>query len=272
MAANLPIGVFDSGVGGLTVVRALQARLPAEDILYLGDTARVPYGTRSADTVRRYSVNNARHLLGHGCKAIVIACNTASSVATDAVRELARVPVIDVIEPVAAAVAASSTTGRIAVLGTRGTVRSEAYLRALRRHRAELHIVQRACPLFVPLAEEGWCAGSIVEAIAHEYLDDLLRTENVDSVILGCTHYPMLIAPIARVVSEMSATHTLIHDCGHHTADALAAELERLHLLAVSGKRGQLRVLVTDTPDSVFDVGSRFLGKSLENVEHVDIS
>lgn len=272
MAVDLPIGVFDSGVGGLTVVRALQTRLPAEDILYLGDTARVPYGTRSADTIRRYSTNNARYLMRRGCKAIVIACNTASSVATDDVRLLAQMPVIDVIEPVAAAVAARSVTGRVAVLGTRGTVRSDAYPRALRRHRPDLHVAQQACPLFVPLAEEGWDDGPIVEAIAHRYLDDLLAKERVDSIILGCTHYPILATPIARVVNAASPSPVQIFDSGRYTAETLAAVLDQRHLLRSDSSRGTLRVLVTDTPDSVVEVGGRFLGRPLEFIEHVDIS
>ena len=193
MSDSLPIGVFDSGVGGLTVVAALRRGMPQESVLYLGDTARLPYGTKSPETVRRYSRRNVDFLVSRGVKAVVVACNTASAVALDALSET--VPVWGVIEP-GAARAAEVSAGRVGVLATQSTTDSDAYGRALRRCRGDLEVVSQACPLFVPLIEEGWSDDPVTEEIARRYLEPLIRSR-VDTVVLGCTHYPLL-APLLR--------------------------------------------------------------------------
>ncbi len=266
-----PVGVFDSGVGGLTVLRALRARLPAERLIYLGDTARVPYGTKAPETVRRYAVNVTELLIERDCKAIVIACNTASAFALEAVSAHVAVPVIDVIRPVASAVAVSSTHGRIGVLGTRGTVASGAYLRALARIGRPLHVAQQSCPLFVPLAEEGWTSGEVPTRVAERYLADLLARESLDSLVLGCTHYPLLRDVIADVVGRCSPTPVRIHDSAEHTADCVARKLAADGLAAAAAGDGSLGFLVTDDPGAFAEVGGAFLGQAIEGAEHVDV-
>src|SRR5438105_3565570 len=188
---DAPIGLFDSGVGGLTVLRAVARRLPREHTVYLGDTARVPYGTRSREVVTRYALLNARHLARQGIKALVVACNTVSAHSLPALVETLPVPVIGVIEPGAQAAAARTRGGSIAVLGTPSTVASGAYQTALRRLAPLSPVVARACPLFVPLAEEGWTDGEVPRLVAERYLGDLRRA-GADTVLLGCTHYPLL--------------------------------------------------------------------------------
>jgi glutamate racemase len=197
-----PIGVFDSGVGGLTVLRALAERLPGERFLYLGDTARLPYGTKTADTVIRYSVQCAGRLVERGVKALVVACNTASSVALPALAAAyPGVPVLGVVEPGAEAAVAATRNGHVAVIATEGTVRGGAYLRALQAHRPGLRVTQVPCALFVSLAEEGWTEGAVVEAVAHRYLDLIFSGPDApDTLLLGCTHFPVLKATLNRVV------------------------------------------------------------------------
>ena len=193
------IGIFDSGMGGLTVMRALMARLPNERFLYLGDTARLPYGTKSADTVTRYSVQAASALVKRRIKLLVVACNTASGVALPALQEaFAPLPVIDVIAPGAEAALAASPRGPIAVIATEGTVKAGAYMRAIHARAPEVPVTQTACPLFVPLAEEGLIDGEIVELVAHRYLDPVLA-QKPHALVLGCTHYPALKATIAKI-------------------------------------------------------------------------
>ena len=193
-----PIGVFDSGVGGLTVVAALRRRLPAESILYLGDTARLPYGIKTAETVRRYTRRNVDFLVKRHVRTVVVACNTASAVALDGLDT--GVPLWGVVEP-GARRAAELSTGRVGVIGTESTILSDAYPRALRRLRPELEIASRACPLFVPLVEEGWHEDEITEQIARRYLEPLLE-QGIDTLVLGCTHYPLLAPLIRRVAGE----------------------------------------------------------------------
>ena len=194
--SELPVGVFDSGVGGLTVLRALVGQLPREDFLYLGDTARLPYGTKSPGTVARYSVRAAESLAERGIKALVVACNTASSTALPALRErFPELPVIGVIEPGARAACEASTSGRIAVLATEGTVAGGAYQRAIHELRPDAHVTQVACQIFVALAEEGWSEGEAVDAVTERYLAHL--DARVDTVVLGCTHFPLLADEIA---------------------------------------------------------------------------
>jgi glutamate racemase len=268
---QLPIGVFDSGVGGLTVLRALRARLPHEEFLYLGDTARLPYGTKSAESVQRYSVQAARFLVARGIKCLVIACNTASSVALEVLRrELAPVPIIGVIEPGVAAGCRASRSGHIAVIATEGTIRGGSYQRAIERLRPDAVVAARACSLFVALAEEGWRSGPVVEAVAHQYLDDLFRSDPVlDTLLLGCTHFPVLADTLQRVVGSGVA----IVDSAQTTAAALEQELTRLGLARRDGGGVRPTLMATDGPERFARVGSLFLGESFEasQVELVDL-
>ncbi len=194
------IGVFDSGVGGLTVLRSLHERLPREHFIYLGDTARLPYGTKSPESIRRYSIQAAGILRDRGIKCLVVACNTASAVALEALRErFAPLPVLGVLEPGAVAACRASRSGRIAVIATESTVRGGAYQTAIRRCRPDAQVLARACPLFVALAEEGWIEGEIVEAVAHRYLDGLFHgSEAPDTLVLGCTHFPVFASVLSR--------------------------------------------------------------------------
>lgn len=268
--------MFDSGVGGLTVLRALERHLPRDAFLYVGDTARVPWGTKGPDTVQRYSVRVARHLVDSGCRAIVIACNTASAFALEAVRAAVSVPVIDVITPVAVEVARAlaappASARHVAVLGTRGTVASHAYPRALAAIDNTLITHQRPCPLFVPLVEEGWVDGAVPEAIARTYLDPLLRENPPDALILGCTHYPMMSAVIARVARAILGRDVPLFESGDATANALA-ELLGAPSPDTRPVAPSARLQVTDSPELFLDIASRFLGRPVDTVEHIDLA
>jgi glutamate racemase len=261
--AELPIGVFDSGVGGLTVLRALRERLPFESFVYLGDTARLPYGTKSASTVLRYSEQAARALVSHRIKLLVVACNTASAVAIEHLSELlAPLPVVGVVEPGAEAACKASRRGRIVVIATEGTIAGGAYDRAIARLRPDAHVTGRACPLFVALAEEGWTDGAIPEAIARAYVSDVFVETGADCLVLGCTHFPALAAPLARVVGPAVA----LVDSAVTTAERVAVLLAE-HGIARDGSRGAaaaVRLLATDGRDRFARVGGRFLGVDLD--------
>ncbi|MCA9706022.1 MAG: glutamate racemase [Myxococcales bacterium] len=259
-----PIGVFDSGVGGLTVLAALRAHLPHESFVYLGDTARLPYGTKSPHTVTRYAEQAARVLVDRGVKMLVIACNTASAVALPHLQaQLAPLPVVGVVEPGAAAACEASGHGRIAVIGTESTIRGGAYDRAIARRRSDARVVGRACPLFVALAEEGWCDGPIVEAVAERYLGDLRPSpgdpESIDCLVLGCTHFPALRSALARVMGPEVA----LVDSAETTARAVARILDRDERAAAPGPAGEVALLATDGPERFARVGARFLGLDL---------
>ena len=262
-----PIGVFDSGVGGLTVLRALNARLPGESTLYLGDTARVPYGTKSAAVVTRYSLKNAAFLVERDIKLLVVACNTASAAALPALEQSLAIPVIGVVAPGArAAAAAAPPSGRVAVLGTPATIKSGAYTHALRALRPDVEVVGRACPLFVPLAEEGWTDGEVPRLVVERYLADLRG--RVDALVLGCTHYPLLKAAISGVMGPS----TRLVDSAEATAEEVAQRLSAGGLLAPVGAAPHHGFYVTDVPDRFLEVGARFLGRTLPGAEQVDIS
>lgn len=267
---SAPIGVFDSGVGGLTVLRALRRELPQESFVYLGDTARLPYGTKSRDSVLRYSVQAAEFLMGRGIKYLVVACNTASSVAVEELRRrLAPMPVIGVVEPGASAGCRATTTGTIGVIATEGTVRGGSYQRCISAVRPDAIVVAKACSLFVSLAEEGWTEGPIVEAIAHRYLDEMFATAPaIDTLVLGCTHFPVLLPALRRVVGGEVA----IVDSAETTASELAVELEQLELRA-SVATSRVSLLATDGPERFARVGSSFLGETFapSDVELVDL-
>ena len=261
-----PIGVFDSGIGGLTVFRALAARLPAEQILYLGDTARVPYGSKSAATVTRYTRECASFLLHRRIKMLVVACNTASALALPSLAGEIDVPTLGVLQPGAERACALSRTGRIAVIGTDATIRSGAYAAAIRRLKPEAEVVSLACPLFVPLAEEGWIEGEVTRLVAEKYLAPL-KGKDVDVLVLGCTHYPLL----KGVVSQVLGPSIGLVDSGVAAAEEAARRLAQADLLA-TGQGAEHHFYVTDSSQRFAEVGSRFLGTPLARLEQVDIT
>ncbi len=266
MSDPRPVGVFDSGIGGLTVVRAIYDRLPGESTLYFGDTARVPYGPKSPETVRRYSLEILDWLLGQGVKAVVIACNTSTAHALDALRAASPVPVIGVIEPGARAAVAAAGQGAIGVIGTAGTVASGAYVRAIQALRPGAPVVQRACPLFVPLVEEGWFDREATALVAEEYLGPL-RAAGVSALVLGCTHYPLLKPLLQRVMGP----GVRLIDSAEETARALADALEAGGMRAPAGGIATHRFAVSDDASRFLAVGGRFLGDHLAEPQVVPL-
>lgn len=262
MSDPRPIGVFDSGVGGLTVAVALKERLPNEQILYLGDTARLPYGTKSPATVTRYTQANLDFLAGRGVKAVVVACNTASALALEGLA--IDLPCWGVIAPGAERAAALSR-GRVGVLATESTVLSDAYGRALRRLRPDLEVLSRACPLFVPLVEEGWLDDPVTEAVARRYLEPLLAA-GVDTLVLGCTHYPLLAPLLARVAG---AAIPLV-DSAAAVSELVACELGKRGLLA-AGAATEDHFCVTDASQRFARIAQEFVGRPVR-LELVDLS
>lgn len=267
---DAPLGVFDSGLGGLTVVHALRERCPSEDIVYLGDTARVPYGTRSAETVVRYALGCARVLLSRGVKAIVVACNTVSAVALDMLRIELDLPILGVIVPGARAAVAASQGAPIGVLGTTGTITSGAYPRAVAALSTRAVVYGQAAPLLVSLAEEGWVEGQVPRLVAQRYLEPLV-SKGARCVVLGCTHFPLLRRPIEEELAALAGEPLTIVDSAHATADDVAAFLKERELTTTRDQRGKLDLLVTDVPKSFRDVASRFLGEAVEEVHQIDL-
>jgi len=258
-----PIGVFDSGVGGLTVLSALRERFPSEDFVYLGDTARLPYGTKSATTVQRYAVKAAAHLEDHGIKLLVVACNTASSYALDALESVVSIPVVGVVEPgVRAAIATGAE--RVGVIGTEGTIRSEAYQAKLASRASSVDVAAVACPLLVPLAEEGWGDHPVTDEVARHYLAPLLDW-GVETVILGCTHYPLLRPSLQRVVG---ADVTLV-DSARSVAETIAGHHH--DLISTGTETGSVRLEFTDASDRFLRITRAILGRDPEHLEVVDI-
>jgi glutamate racemase len=256
-----PIGVFDSGVGGLTVVAALRRQLPGESILYLGDTARLPYGIKTATTVRRYTRRNVEFLVERGVRAVVVACNTASAIALDGLDTT--VPLWGVVEP-GARRAAELSAGRVGVIGTESTILSDAYPQALRRLRPDLEIASRACPLFVPLVEEGWHEDEITETIARRYLEPLLE-QGIDTLVLGCTHYPLLEPLLQRV----AGTGVRLVDSAEAVAATVAADLDPVG----EGRNApEHHFCVTDGPDRFGGLARRILGDSRVSLELVEMA
>lgn len=264
--STLPIGLFDSGIGGLTVARQVLRCLPRENTVYFGDTARVPYGSKSSETVIDYSLQATRLLESIGVKMIVIACNTASAVALEQVRAISSVPVIGVIQPGAGAAFAATRSGRVGVIGTEGTIRSGAYQKALAACAPDLEIVARACPLFVGFAEEGLATHPATMLMAREYLAPLLR-ESIDTLIMGCTHYPFLEPSIEEVTGE---SVTLV-DPGVATAQKAQQVLESLGLLNTSSGIPRHEYYLSDFPHKFIEVGERFLGRTLEQVHRITL-
>jgi glutamate racemase len=266
------IGVFDSGFGGLTVLKALLELIPDADYLYFGDTARLPYGSKSVETVARYAVEAAHYLEAHGAQLLVIACNTATALALDQITAAAHVPVVGVVEPGAEAAASVSKNKKVVVMGTEATICSHAYRKALEARGLEPH--EKACPLLVPLVEEGWVEHPVTEQVARIYLSEAFADgfHDADALVLGCTHYPLLKPLLHRVAPP----HVSIVDSAESTAMAVADHLERLLPLtrAVHEERRKLprlKFFATDSVEKFRRLGERFLGHPIEDVQHVDL-
>lgn len=275
MDRNLPIGIFDSGVGGLTVYRALHERLPNERFVYLGDTARVPYGTKSLATVERYAVENSRFLAAHGIKLLVVACNTASALALPAIRAAIKIPVMGVIEPGSRAAVEIAKGKNIGVIATEATVQSHAYAKAMSVLGATGHVIERACPLFVSLAEEGWAGSDVARAVARDYLSEFQNT-TLGALVLGCTHYPIL----RDVISETVGGEVNLIDSGEATARDVQSLLENSDLTHEDTpglyEERQLcddldHFYVTDAAERFAKVAERFLGSAPSILEAVEV-
>lgn len=259
--AHSSIGVFDSGIGGLTVVRALMERLPFENITYFGDTARVPYGVKSVETISHFTTQIAEFLLEKEVKLLIIACNTMAAVAAGLVRDLSPVPVLDVID---AGAAAAKDGKRIGVIGTPTTINSNAYARAIHDYAPDSRIYSQACALFVPLVEEGWLEHEVTRLTAREYLRPLLA-ENIDTMVLGCTHYPLL----KPLLHEVSGPGVKLVDSAEAMAEQAAAVLHEKGLANASSVQPRYDFYVTDVPLRFQTIGERFLGRTLPNVHVV---
>jgi glutamate racemase len=265
------IGVFDSGFGGLTVLKALLEVIPHADYIYFGDTARLPYGSKSGETVAKYAVGAAHYLEQHGAQMLVIACNTATALALDKITQAAHVPVVGVVEPGAERASASSKNRRVVVIGTEATISSHAYLKALEARGVQAR--EKACPLLVPLVEEGWIEHPVTEQVAGIYLGEAFANgfQSADVLVLGCTHYPLLKPLLHRIAPP----HVAIVDSAESTAHAVA-ELLRLAPLASSSQEERrrtprLKFFATDSVEKFRRLGARFLGHPIDDVEHVDL-
>jgi len=262
MSSSAPIGVFDSGIGGLTVVREMIAQLPNESIIYFGDTARVPYGPKSPDTVLRYSREITSYLLREGVKALVVACNTATAHALPALREEFAIPIIGVIEPGARAAAASTKTNRIGVIGTAGTIKSRAYEKEIKKLLPNANVTAQACALFAPLVEEGWLDSEVTRAVARNYLAPIVSAE-VDTLVLGCTHYPLMKTVIGNVVGR----EVRLIDSAYETARETGQVLRANGLEMDMPDSARYRFIASDAPDTFLALGQTFLGSSIDRVE-----
>jgi len=260
------IGVFDSGIGGLTVVRELKKVLPNERIIYLGDTARVPYGNRSPETVIRYSRENTRFLMEHGIKLLVVACNTASSVALKELKRNVPVDVIGVVEPGAMTGVLATKKGRIGVIGTEATIRSNAYTRAIKRWNKKIKVISKACPLFVPLVEEGMIKHKITYNVAEHYLG-VFKKEDIDVLILGCTHYPVL----KEVIQEVVGKGVKLVDSAQEVARAVKRVIEKDGLKNKSTMAEGIEYYVTDAPDKFKKLGKIFLNEKINKVNLAEL-
>ncbi len=266
MEKEKPIGVFDSGIGGLTVVKRLASALPNENIIYFGDTARVPYGSKSNSTVIEYALQDAKFLMNKNVKAIVVACNTVSSVALNELAKNFNVPVIGMIEPGAKFAVKHTKNGRIGVIGTRATVNNKAYSKEIRKHNPAIEVFEKACPLFVPLAEEGWVNTKATHEIAEEYLKEL-RELDIDTLVLGCTHYPIL----ADVIQEVIGENVTLVDSGIASAEVVRNELNRVGFETNSNAQGHHDFYVSDIPVTFKEVAELFLGRPVKDIHKVEI-
>ncbi len=264
--SSRPIGVFDSGIGGLTVVAEIMRQLPSEEIVYFGDTARLPYGPKSEKTVTQFAIQDTEFLLKHGVKMVVVACNTASSVAIDELSRRYDLPVIGVIAPGALAAVSSTLAGKVGVIGTEGTISSHAYLREIEKLDRDIEVLEQSCPLFVPLAEEGWTEREVTLVIAHEYLIPL-RDAGIDVVVLGCTHYPILKGTIGKVFGP----GVRLIDSAEETAGEVAERLAMLDLKRTVESVPAHRFFVSDVPHRFREQAERFLGAALPDVDVVSV-
>ncbi len=267
---ELPIGVFDSGIGGLTVVRQIRNILPNEEIFYLGDTARVPYGTKSQETVIRFACEDAQFLLDKGVKAIVVACNTASAWSLPVLERRFGLPICGVIQPGAEAALIASRNKRVGVIGTAATVRSKAYKNAMRDRFEKVQVYAQACPLLVPLAEEGWFTHPVTLKVLEEYLMPLV-IEQIDTLILGCTHYPLLKRAIRKVLKQIAPHPIHLVDSAESCAVHVRRRLAELDLLSTSSNIGPIHPFVTDEPVRFFQMARQFLGFPVQTPELVQL-
>jgi glutamate racemase len=258
------IGVFDSGIGGLTVLQKIIETLPKENTVYLGDTARAPYGTKSVETVLRYSFENTEFLVQKGVKAVVVACNTSTAIALTRLRDSLSIPVIGVIEPGVRRAIKSTKNKRVGVIGTEATIQSGAYTRALKEADGTVEVYSRACPLFVPLVEEGWTDNDVVEMTVKAYLGSL-KQSGIDALILGCTHYPLL----KKAIREFIGNAVRLVDSAEETAREVENTLKKAVLTRRNGK-GIHSFFVTDAPDRFIEVGRRFLGEKVASAVRIE--
>lgn len=262
-AKTNPIGIFDSGIGGLTVMREITRLLPGENTVYLGDTARVPYGSKSKETVERYSFEVASFLLKSDIKMLVAACNTASAYAVASLKKTLNIPVIGVIEPGSRAAVAATRNNRVGVIGTEGTIRSGAYSSAIKLINPKVETFVKACPLFVPLVEEGWADDEVTRLVAERYLGEL-KESGIDTLVLGCTHYPLL----KKTISAVMGSEVALIDSAAATAEEVRRVLAEKDLLSGAGPKDAVhRFFVTDSPERFLAVGRRFFGTGLEKAE-----
>lgn len=266
MSNGKPIGIFDSGIGGLTVLKEIFRELPNESTIYLGDTARVPYGIRSPETVTRYSFENTRFLFSKDIKVLVIACNTASSVSLEAIKNSVSIPVVGVIEPGAKAAVSSTRNKKVGVIGTEATIRSNSYTQAIETIDKDIEVFSLPCPLFVPLVEEGWTDGSIAEIIADTYLMDI-KYKGIDTLVLGCTHYPLL----KKVLSKVMGEKVNLIDSAIETAKEIRTVLKGLSLLRTDTGDVIRNFYVTDSPERFVKVGEKFLGEKIEYIKKIEL-
>lgn len=260
------IGIFDSGVGGLTVLREIMKALPQEDTVYLGDTARVPYGTKSPETVVRFARQITAFLVSRDIKLLVVACNTASAVSLEALQAEFNIPIVGVIEPGAAQAAAVTKRGKVGVIGTAGTIRSSAYTKAIKRLNPDIEVITAECPMFVPLAEEGWVDNDVARLTAEIYLKSL-KSSGVDTLVLGCTHYPLL----KGIISEIMGDAVALVDSAEETARVVRKILTARGETRPDQERGNHHFFVTDVPAGFIRVGNRFLGGALGDVYQVNL-
>jgi len=262
---NRPIGIFDSGVGGLTVVKQMFRKLPNEEIVYLGDTARVPYGTKSPETIKRFAVENAEFLMRFKVKLIVVACNTASSTSLDVLREKFSIPIVGVIKPGAEKAVQITRNNKIGIIGTYTTIKSRAYEKEIQNFSRDVKAVSRACPLFVPLVEEGWLCEGVTFDIVKKYLRPLV-SKKIDTLILGCTHYPLL----KPVISKVMGAHVKIVDSASSVADEVHNILMSFGALYERNRKPRHRFFATDAVENFVKVGEKFLGAKIQRAERAN--
>lgn len=268
------IGIFDSGIGGLTVLKEIARVLPAEQTIYLGDTARVPYGTKSAETIKRYALEDAHFLIHQGIKLLVVACNTASAISIPLLRDKLDVPIVEVIGPGAKKAAAITKSGNVGVIGTEATIKSNAYANQIRRFNRDAEVISKACPLFVPLVEESWddgddasYLGQLKTIAVKRYLEPL-REKRIDTLVLGCTHYPLLKDTIERFMGE----RVQLIDSAEETAQEVWSLIEGKNLHNRSSSKSYCKYFVTDAPERFIKLGKRFLGTELDDVKQVEVT